>query len=176
MGALAGPLPELWLGFGAELAVAALTCSLMLVLVGRWAIIPTWLLFVVLGNTSSGGAVAPPLLPPFYAFVGWFLPPGATVDIIRGAVYFRHQQRPRSVCGPGCVAHLHAGRAADLRPAAPKAADGTAARSADTRITGPARPEPSGHRSRCRTTIAARVTAASGQAAKTTHDPVMVGR
>jgi hypothetical protein len=56
------------------------------------AIIPTWLLFIVLGNTSSGGAVAQPLLPPFYAFVGRFLPPGATVSIIRTAVYFRHDQ------------------------------------------------------------------------------------
>ncbi len=64
----------------------------MIVLIGRWAIIPTWLLFIILGNTSSGGAVAPPLLPQPYAFVGRYLPPGATVGIVRTAVYFRHQQ------------------------------------------------------------------------------------
>jgi hypothetical protein len=64
----------------------------MLVLVGRWAIIPTWTLFVILGNTSSGGAVAQPLLPPFYDFIGRFLPPGVTVSIVRTAVYFRHDQ------------------------------------------------------------------------------------
>jgi hypothetical protein len=93
IGALQGPFPELWAALGAEVAVAAIFCSTMLVLVGRWAIIPTWLLFVVLGNTSSGGAVAQPLLPPFLAFIGRFLPPGATVDIVRTAVYFRHQQR-----------------------------------------------------------------------------------
>lgn len=92
IGALHGPFPELWLALGAEVAVAALFCSTMIVLVTRWAIIPTWLLFIVLGNTSSGGAVAQPLLPPFYAFVGRFLPPGATVSIIRTAVYFRHDQ------------------------------------------------------------------------------------
>jgi hypothetical protein len=90
--ALPGPFPELWYALGAEMAVAALTCSVLIVLTGRWAIIPTWLLFVVLGNTSAGGAVAPPLLPPFFAFVGRFLPPGATVDIIRNAAYFRDDQ------------------------------------------------------------------------------------
>jgi Protein of unknown function (DUF3533) len=92
IGALHGPFPELWLALAAEVAVAALFCSTMLVLVGRWAIIPTWTLFVILGNTSSGGAVAQPLLPPFYAFIGRFLPPGATVGIVRTAVYFRRDQ------------------------------------------------------------------------------------
>jgi hypothetical protein len=66
----------------------------MLVVIPRLAIIPTWLLFVVLGNTSSGGAVAPALLPPFFAVVGRFLPPGATVSIIRTAEYFRSWQHP----------------------------------------------------------------------------------
>jgi hypothetical protein len=95
IGALHGPFPELWLALAAEVAVAAvaaLFCSTMLVLVGRWAIILTWTLFVILGNTSSGGAVAQPLLPPFYAFIGRFLPPGATVSIVRTAVYFRRDQ------------------------------------------------------------------------------------
>jgi hypothetical protein len=86
--ALHGPLGELWAALAAEIAVAAVVCSTMIVLFGRWSILPTWLLFVVLGNASSGGAVAPPLLPPFYAFIGGFLPPGATVDTIRTAVYF----------------------------------------------------------------------------------------
>ena len=94
IGALHGPFPELWLALAAEIAVAALFCSTMLTLVHRWAIIPTWLLFVVLGNTSSGGAIAPPLLPPAYAFIGRFLPPGTTVTIIRTAVYFTHHQHP----------------------------------------------------------------------------------
>jgi hypothetical protein len=92
IGALRGPFPELWLAFAAEVAVAALFASTMLVVVGRWALIPTWLLFIVLGNTSSGGAVAQALLPPVYAFIGRFLPPGAIVSIVRTAVYFRHHQ------------------------------------------------------------------------------------
>jgi len=92
LGALRGPFPELWLALGAGVAVAAVVCSTMIVLIGGWAIIPTWLLFVILGSTSSGGAVAPPLLPQPYAFISRFLPPGATVGIVRTAVYFRHQQ------------------------------------------------------------------------------------
>ncbi len=72
--------------------MVALFCSTMLVLIGRWAFIPTWLLFIVLGDTSSGGAVAQPLLPQPDAFIGRFLPPGATVGIVRTAVYFSHQQ------------------------------------------------------------------------------------
>jgi hypothetical protein len=90
--ALPGPFPELWYALGAETAVAALVCSVLIVVIGRFAIIPVWLLFVILGYTSAGGAVAPPLMPPVYAFIGRFLPPGTTVDIIRTAVYFRDDQ------------------------------------------------------------------------------------
>jgi hypothetical protein len=95
--ALHGPFGELWAALAAEITVAALVCSTMIVVFGRWSILPTWLLFVVLGNASSGGAVAPPLLPPFYAFIGRFLPPGATVDTIRSAVYFPHAQHLQPV-------------------------------------------------------------------------------
>jgi hypothetical protein len=94
IGALNGPFPELWAALSAEMAVSALFSSAMLVLAGRWAMIPTWLLFVALGNASSGGAVAPPLLPAFYAFFSRVLPPGVTVEIVRTAVYFRHAQHP----------------------------------------------------------------------------------
>jgi hypothetical protein len=92
IGALNGGFAELWLALSAEVATSALFASAMLVLIGRWAILPTWGLFVLLGNTSSGGAVAPPLLPPFYAFIGRFLPPGATVNIIHTAIYYSDAQ------------------------------------------------------------------------------------
>jgi hypothetical protein len=78
------------------LAVASFT-SLMAVLIGRWAILPTWLLFVILGNTSSGGAVAPPLLPPPFAFISQWLPSGATVTALRDAVYFGAHQHARPI-------------------------------------------------------------------------------
>jgi hypothetical protein len=93
LGALRGPFAELWALLAAETAVSALFASTMIVLVGRWAWLPTWLLFVAVGNSSSGGAVAPPLEPPFFAFIGAFLPTGATVEAIRGAVYFTHTQQ-----------------------------------------------------------------------------------
>jgi hypothetical protein len=92
LGAVHGALGELWAILALEVSAAALFNSTMLVLVHRWAIIPTWLLFVVLGNTSSGGAVAPPLLPAFHAFIGRWLSPGATVEALRGALYFPHHQ------------------------------------------------------------------------------------
>jgi hypothetical protein len=77
-------------------AVASFT-SLMLVLIGRWAILPSWLFFVVLGNSSSGGAVAPPLLPPPFAFVSQWLPSGATVTALREAVYFPSYQHAHAI-------------------------------------------------------------------------------
>ncbi|MCW2887090.1 MAG: hypothetical protein QOE54_3760 [Streptosporangiaceae bacterium] len=92
IGALRGAFTELWFSLTGEVAAAALFSSAMRCLLRAWAIVPTWLLFVVLGNTSSGGAVAPPLLPPVFAFIGRFLPPGATVNILRRAVYFPHEQ------------------------------------------------------------------------------------
>jgi hypothetical protein len=69
----------------------------MLVLIGRWAVLPTWLFFVVLGNSASGGAVAPPLLPPPFAFVSQWLPSGATVTALREAVYFAAYQHARPI-------------------------------------------------------------------------------
>ncbi len=90
--ALPAPFPELWGALSVQIAVAALFNSTMITLVGRWAIIPTWGFFVAFGNASSGGAVAPPLLPAFYGFVGRFLPSGATVEIVRNASYFQGHQ------------------------------------------------------------------------------------
>jgi hypothetical protein len=92
LAALHGPFPELWAALAAEIAAAALFNSTMLAFIGRWAIVPTWGLFVAIGNASSGGPVAPPLLPGFYRFVGEYLPNGATVETIRNAVYFTHDQ------------------------------------------------------------------------------------
>ena len=65
---------------GANLGALTL---LMAVLVGRWALVPTFLFFVVLGNTSSGGAVSPPLLPQPFAFLSNWLPSGSTVTAVR---------------------------------------------------------------------------------------------
>jgi hypothetical protein len=92
IGALHGPFLELWLAIAAMIGVAALWCSTMQALAGAWAFIPTFGLLMILGIPSSGGAVAPPLLPGFYRFLDLFLPSGATVETIRNAVYFRNAQ------------------------------------------------------------------------------------
>jgi hypothetical protein len=86
------PVLESWGILALHILAVASFCSLMVVLIGRWAIVPTWLLFVVLGNSSSGGAVAPPLLPAPFAFVSQWLPSGATVTSLRDAVYFPDYQ------------------------------------------------------------------------------------
>ncbi|WP_242657836.1 DUF3533 domain-containing protein [Mycobacterium kubicae] len=91
--ALHAPFPELWLLTSLQIAVAAAFNSTMLVLIHRWAIIPTWGVFILLGNTSSGGAVSPSLLPQPFAFLNHALPSGATVSAIHAASYFPHQQR-----------------------------------------------------------------------------------
>ena len=83
-----------------QVLIVASFASAMVDLAGRWAILPTWLFFVVLGNTSSGGAVSTPLLPEPFAFVSEWLPTGASVSALRNAVYSVVPARPADR-GPG---------------------------------------------------------------------------
>src|SRR2546423_8275483 len=46
------------------------------------------LVFVILGNAASGGPFARPLLPGLWRTVGGLLPPGASVDLSRAALFF----------------------------------------------------------------------------------------
>jgi hypothetical protein len=46
------------------------------------------LLFVVLGNPSSGGPYSPELLPGFWRAIGEWLPPGAGTTALRNVTYF----------------------------------------------------------------------------------------
>jgi hypothetical protein len=46
------------------------------------------LVFVILGNAASGGPFARPLLPGLWRTVGGILPPGASVDLARSALFF----------------------------------------------------------------------------------------
>lgn len=91
--ALSTPFPQLWGLTSVQIAIAALFNSAMLVLIGRWAIIPTWTVFILLGNSSSGGAVSASLMPQPFAFLNHTLPSGATVSAIHTATYFPHNQR-----------------------------------------------------------------------------------
>src|SRR5919204_28137 len=67
LGRLPVPVATTWGILALHVLAVASFASLISVLMGRWAILPTWLFFVVLGNSSSGGAVSPPLLPPPFA-------------------------------------------------------------------------------------------------------------
>jgi hypothetical protein len=88
LGVFEGHLLEL-AAFGALLvfAVGAITMALQ-VWTGLIGIGLAILLFVILGNPSAGGAYPTPLLPPFWAAIGPWLPPGAGTDAVRGIVYF----------------------------------------------------------------------------------------
>ncbi|MGY4709438.1 DUF3533 domain-containing protein [Mycolicibacterium sp. CBM1] len=124
LGALTTPFPQLWLLTSLQIAVAASFNSAMLVLIHRWAIIPTWVVFILLGNTSSGGAVSASLLPQPFAFLNHALPSGATVSAIHAATYFPENQRmlPFVVLGLWLVVSLVvlvvSSRALDRSPAA----------------------------------------------------------
>jgi hypothetical protein len=91
------PIAETWGILALHILAVASFASLMTVLLGRWAILPTWLFFVVLGNSSSGGAVSPPLLPAPFAFISQWLPSGATVTSLRDAIYFPSFQHARPI-------------------------------------------------------------------------------
>jgi hypothetical protein len=88
LGVFSGHLLALW-GIGALVvfAVGAFTMALQ-VWTGLAGIGLAILLFVILGNPSAGGAYPAPLLPPFWAAIGPWLPPGAATGAIRGIVYF----------------------------------------------------------------------------------------
>ena len=107
IGALPAPVPVLWVTLTAQIAIAALFGTLMEILIGRWAVVPTWLMFVAVGNAASGGAVATPLLPQPYAAVSAFHPNGGTVAVLHNAVYFPEAsgQQPVLVLG-GWIAGL----------------------------------------------------------------------
>ncbi|HSA50192.1 MAG TPA: ABC transporter permease [Yinghuangia sp.] len=92
IGALDLPLPESWAILALTLFASAMVFSMFNALVGRWAMLPTWGLMVLLGNPSSGGAVSWALLPSVLGTIGRWLPPGASVNAQHTAVYFRGHQ------------------------------------------------------------------------------------
>jgi hypothetical protein len=97
LGRLPVPVATTWGLLALHVLAVASFASIMTVVLGRWAILPTWLFFVVLGNSSSGGAVSPPLLPPPFAFASQWLPSGATVTALRDAIYFPGYEHVRPI-------------------------------------------------------------------------------
>lgn len=101
LGALPLPFWQSWGTLALTMFTSGMVFSMFNALVRRWAILPTWVLMVMLGNPSSGGAVSWPLLPSVLGAIGRWLPPGAAVNALHTAVYFRgHQQaQPYLVLG-----------------------------------------------------------------------------
>jgi hypothetical protein len=87
-----GDLGGSWVGFAATgaltvFAVAAATLALQVVF-DRLGTALVILIFVVLGNPSSGGPYAYELLPGFWRTVGPYIPNGAAVTAVRNISYF----------------------------------------------------------------------------------------
>lgn len=92
LGAIRFPFVESWLILALTMFTSGMVFTMFNTLFGRWALIPTWGLMVVLGNPSSGGAVSWPLLPSLLGHIGRWLPPGASINAQHTAVYFRNAQ------------------------------------------------------------------------------------
>ncbi|MER5943117.1 DUF3533 domain-containing protein [Streptomyces sp. NPDC001928] len=85
---LPGSIAGLW-GLGALIvfAVGAATLAFQAIF-GLAGIGLAILVVVILGNPSAGGALPPPLLPPFWRDIGPALPPGAGTWAARSIAYF----------------------------------------------------------------------------------------
>ncbi|MEV4507258.1 ABC transporter permease [Streptomyces klenkii] len=105
LGAVRLPFVESWLILALTMFTSGMVFTMFNALFGRWAMLPTWGLMVLLGNPSSGGAVSWPLLPSLLGEIGRWLPPGASVNAQHTAVYFRHYQHffPFAVLGAWAV-------------------------------------------------------------------------
>ncbi|MFI6649320.1 ABC transporter permease [Streptomyces sp. NPDC050529] len=93
LGAVDLPFFESWMILAFTMFTSGMVFLMFNSLFGRWAMIPTWGLMVLLGNPSSGGAVSWPLLPSVLGHIGRWLPPGASVSAQHTAVYYQGHQR-----------------------------------------------------------------------------------
>ncbi|MCO5972557.1 ABC transporter permease [Actinoallomurus soli] len=92
LGALRLPFGASWPILSFTMFTCGMVFTMFKTLFGRWAMLPTWSLMVLLGNPSSGGAVSWALLPSPLGTIGRWLPPGASVNAQHTAIYFRHHQ------------------------------------------------------------------------------------
>ncbi|GAA2758685.1 ABC transporter permease [Actinopolymorpha rutila] len=88
LGALQLPFVTVWLTLALTMYVASMVFLMFQVLIGPWALVPTWAIIVLIGNPASGGVISWPLLPAFLRVVGPWLPSGAAIGAIHTEVYF----------------------------------------------------------------------------------------
>ncbi|MET8328847.1 ABC transporter permease [Streptomyces sp. NPDC005181] len=93
LGSVDLPFLQSWMILAFTMFTTGMVFTMFNALMGRWAMIPTWGLMVLLGSPSSGGAVSWPLLPSVLGFIGRWLPPGASVNAQHAAVYYQGHQR-----------------------------------------------------------------------------------
>ncbi|MFG3253696.1 ABC transporter permease [Streptomyces sp. NPDC048172] len=86
------PFVQSWMILALTMFTSGMVFTMFNTLFGRWAMVPTWGVMVLLGNPSSGGAVSWPLLPSVLGEIGRWLPPGASVNAQHTAVYFPGHQ------------------------------------------------------------------------------------
>ncbi|MDT0321270.1 ABC-2 transporter permease [Streptomyces millisiae] len=118
LGALELPVFGSWGILTLTMFTAGMVYTMFNVLFGRWALLPTWALMVMLGNPSSGGAVSWPLLPTALGVIGRWLPPGASVNAQHTAIYFAGHQhlQPYLVLGGWALLSLAVFWALRARP------------------------------------------------------------
>ncbi|WP_327267639.1 ABC transporter permease [Streptomyces sp. NBC_01218] len=92
LGAVDLPFVQSWLILAFTMFTSGMVFTMFNTLMGRWAMLPTWGVMVLLGNPSSGGAVSWPLLPSLLGHIGRWLPPGASVNAQHTAVYYQGHQ------------------------------------------------------------------------------------
>ncbi|MCT2589483.1 ABC transporter permease [Streptomyces sp. N2-109] len=92
LGSVQLPFVHTWLILALTMFTSGMVFTMFNTLFGRWSMLPTWGLMVILGNPSSGGAVSWPLLPSVLGEIGRLLPPGASVNALHTAVYFAGHQ------------------------------------------------------------------------------------
>ncbi|WP_299534684.1 ABC transporter permease [uncultured Streptomyces sp.] len=93
LGALHLPsFTQSWMILAFTMFTSGMVFTMFNTLMGRWAMLPTWGVMVLLGNPSSGGAVSWPLLPSVLGHIGRWLPPGASVNAQHTAVYYQGHQ------------------------------------------------------------------------------------
>ncbi|MFE6989977.1 ABC transporter permease [Streptomyces pharetrae] len=92
LGSVDLPFPQSWLILALTMFTSGMVFTMFNTLIGRWAMLPTWGVMVLVGNPSSGGAVSWPLLPSALGAIGRWLPPGASVNAQHTAVYFPGHQ------------------------------------------------------------------------------------
>lgn len=86
---LTGHFSALWALGALIVFAAAATATALQILFGLVGVGLAIVLFVVLGNPSSGGVYPASLLPPFWSAIGPLLPPGAGTTAVRNTVYFQ---------------------------------------------------------------------------------------